>query len=740
MNEVREQETGDESGGEMSIQELLLIVLVAWKSIIIITTIAILVGMLYIWRSVPIYKVDALIQVSEKSNSSLSALGDMGSMFDITSPSQAEIELLRSRMVLEEVVKGLKLDVLVQPIYFPLIGQAYANRNHQALEPVDAPFDVDGYSWGGEILRVTGFRVPSKMQEQAFILTVGDRSEFVLSDPAGRYPFKCRVGKRCGLKIGRDTLSIYVPQLEANPGARFKVTKKRMLKAIKRIRNNFSAAELGKQSGMLGLSLTNTNPDLAAQILNKIADNYVRQNVEHKSEEAGKTLRFLKNQLPGLRVTLEASENRLNQYRLKIGSIDLSQEASMVLQQTVKLESNLLQLKQKKSDLLRLYEKRHPAVQALDDQINDVRKQIKGLNSEVRQLPHDQQEVLRLSRDVEVNNKLYTTMLNNVQKLQVVKAGKIGNVRIVDRAQPTYDPIKPQKTLLVVLFTVFGIVLGIIWAFIRKFWVAGVDDPALVTKKFGLPVYATVPYCPQQELLRSELTADESTGFLQMVGKTDEMVVESLRSLRTMLHYGMKGAKNNSIMFTGPTSGIGKSFVSSNFAASLAEVNSRVLVMDLDMRRGHLHHYFGMARGRGMSEVLMGKVEIQDVIIETGITNLDCVSSGTLFAGSSELLMRAEFSEVLLYVIERYDYVILDAPPILSVTDSLIIGQHTGTNFLLLKHAAHSMDEIAKSKQQLEHAGVEIKGVIFNNVAQNKVFKKDYTFKYSIDDLNEITR
>ena len=320
---------------------------------------------------------------------------------------------------------------------------------------------------------------------------------------------------------------------------------------------NSKSVSQGKQSKLLELSLDAAQPLFAADVLNQIANTYLRQNVERRSEEANSTLNFLEKQLPTLKEQLNTAEAALNNYRLKEGSVDLPRETQVILEKIVNIESKLTQLGQERPELLRRFTDRHPRVQALDLQISALEQELKGLNQNVQALPQRQQEILRLSRDVEVNSALYSFLLNKTQELRVVKAGTIGNVRIVDYSSVPIRPVKPRKLQIGLISLISGLFLGIAIVFLRRSLNDTVEDPKLLETQLSLPIYATVPHSKLQEKINKDPKKNKISHLLAVSNPSD-LAVESLRSLRTALHFGMLESRNNIVMITSPGPNAGK--------------------------------------------------------------------------------------------------------------------------------------------------------------------------------------
>lgn len=705
-----------EDGDELSLQDLLYILWDGKWRLIIVVLLALALSVFYTWSATPVYRVDALVQIEEKSSGTSALFTDLGDMLDTTSPAAAEIEIAKSRLTLGRVVEKLDLHIKVKPETLPVIGEALLRNQKTEFER--------------EMPRLSTLELPDSLKDVPLTIVKKGKNRYALLQDEESI-LEGTVDITLEGTYDGDPCRIFVSRFDAEPGTRFVLIEKSMLSAIENLKENLSVEETEKQSGVLSLSYRDSDPVQATKILNEICTQYLMQNVERSSEEAETTLKFLQKQLPELKQKMERAEENLNAYRFKAGTVDLTQEATLMLDQSVSYDAMIFELDQKREDLLRLFKASHPVVKAVDAQIAQLQKEVENLETSVKKLPKTQQEILRLNRDVMVNTELYTTLLNNAQQLQVVKAGEIGSVRIIDQAMPTTKPIKPKKMMLWGLSLIIGLMAGSGWVLLIRLWDKGVEDPARIEERFGLPVYATVPHSAKQDLLYKQVQKKKSGIFVLAHLEKEDHAVESFRSLRTTLHFSMLDTVNNVIMVAGPCSGIGKTFVSINFAATLALSGKKVLIIDADMRKGQIHQYFGLSRRDGLSDVLAGTKAVQEVIKETDIENFWLMSMGQLPPNPSELLLQQRFSDCLKTLQKDYDYIIVDAPPILAVTDAVIVGKHAGTTLLLLKHRYHPMGEIETSVKRLKHAGVNLKGVVFNDVAMSKSqYGGRYGYKY----------
>ena len=208
------------------------------------------------------------------------------------------------------------------------------------------------------------------------------------------------------------------------------------------------------------------------------------------------------------------------------------------------------------------------------------------------------------------------------------------------------------------------------------------------------------------------------------------MAVEALRSLRTALHFAQVDAPNNVVMLTGPAPGLGKSFVSLNLAAILATSGKKVVVIDADMRRGHMHEALLLPRGPGLSDVISGSVSLDQVLHATPVEGMRFIATGTIPPNPSELLLKEQFAQLLQTLSKEFDTVIIDTPPALAVTDAAVVGRLAGTTLLLLKSGEHPMRTIQDTYRRLHSAGVAVRGTLFNQLSVGDGKYSNYSYRY----------
>ncbi|KHD23502.1 tyrosine protein kinase [Vibrio caribbeanicus] len=711
MTTQQSRQTTDNSSDEIDLGKLLGILLDAKWLIIAVTAIFTVAGVAIALLSTPIYKADALIQIEQKSSGGISAMvGDMGELFSQESSATTEIEIIKSRMILGDTVDKFNLTTVASPSYLPLVGKGIARLSGDLNQITISRYELPDYALG---------------MEHKLIVLDAEKKQYQLVREDERVVLEGTAGKLAK----NEDYTLFVTDLQSSTGFEFGIAKRSRLEAIEWLKRNLSISERGKQTGILNISFEGEDRTLISDILNHISQTYFLQNVERNSAEAEKSLTFLKQHLPEIKTNLTSSEDILNQYRQENESVDLGLEAQSTLKVMVELEAQLNELTFKESDISQRFTKDHPAYRSLLDKRQTLLNEKERLNQQVQKLPKTQREILRMTRDVEVNQQIYIQLLNKVQELSIIKAGTVGNVRILDSAQTYMVPVKPKKPLIAVLATLLGGMLSVAFVLVKAAFHRGVENPDEI-EQIGLSVYASVPRSEMQESLFSKVKKKHRDGQMALLAEANpaDLSVEALRGLRTSLHFAMMEADNNVLMISGPAPGIGKSFVSTNFAAVAAKTGQRVLLIDADMRKGYLQKPFGLKWDNGLSDLLSGKIDTAQSIKTTSIENLDIIARGQVPPNPSELLMHRRFKELLDWASSEYDLVIVDTPPVLAVTDPSIVGALAGTTLMVARFGQNTVKEIDVARDRFEKAGIEVKGVILNAV--EKKASSSYGYGY----------
>ncbi|VTU33395.1 polysaccharide biosynthesis tyrosine autokinase [Variovorax sp. RA8] len=677
-----------------------------------ITLVVFVIGASYAFLERPVYESNMVIQVEDTEPGGKGILAEAGGLVDVKTPASAEIEIIRSRMIAGQAVEAAKLYIASGPRYVPYIGGWLARRANGLSDP--GFLWLDGYVSGTERILVSQFDVPTIMEGGLFTVTAAANNQYTLDYP-GMQQLKGTVGTMLKAETPEGPITLQIDQLAGKPGALFNLYRYAKLPTTIGLQSSLVLQERGKNSGIVNVSLQDTDPFKLTRVLNAVGDQYVKQNIERKAAEAQKTLAFLDVQLPLFKKQLEASEEVYNRYRNQKGTVAFSEEAALILGQSVDRQTKLLDAQQRRRELESRFTSAHPAVQTLDSQIAALRSDMGSIQERIKGLPAIQQEAVRMERDVKVNTELYQSLLNNALQLRLVKEGKVGNVRVLDEAVVPSQPVKPNRKVIIAAALALGLFLGIVAAFIRSSFVEQrLRDPHEVEADTGLPVFSTIPLSPSQAAIAKRRLSGATGVRLLAIENPDDPAVESLRSLRTAMQFAMLESPNNRVLISGPTPGVGKSFVTANFAALMAAAGKRTLLIDADLRRGHTHQYFGLQRHGGLSELIAGSLTVQQTVHRQVVPNLDFLATGQLPPNPAELLVSDSFKTMLERLSEQYDLVVIDTPPVLVAADTSTVAAHVGTVLLVARADQSTMGELKESTRRLSMSGKAATGVLLN--------------------------
>ncbi len=660
---------------------------------------------IYAFSVTPVYQADALVQVEAKQGNAL--LKNLTSLRSDLSPDVApELLLLKSRMVLGQTVDRLGLTYEVNRRLFPVIG-AFWEHVH-GRNPAE--------------ITIGSLNIPSvEGDPQTLLLTVLEQ---------GRYRLEGQTLEAEGIvgkALLKEGVSLLVTSLNAAPGTQFTLNIVTRLEAINAIQSRLTVVESSKQSGMIALTLTGDDPGKTATVLNTIAENFLSQNIARQEAKDSRSLTFLQDQLPKISRELDEAEARLNAYREQSDLVDLSLEAKSVLDQVVNVENQLNELTFREAEVSQLFKKDHPTYRALLEKKQTLERERARLYSRVSSMPSTQQEILRLSRDVESGRAVYMQLLTRQQELSISRSSAIGNVRIIDPAVTQPAPVKPRKALIILFGMMIGLLLSAGTVLVRSAFKRGITSSEQL-EEFGMPLLVTLPrsvwlwkktHLRRRNLFTSHWKHRISNVPFLPIDRPADTFVEAMRGLRTSLHFTMMDTANRVVVVSGPTQDCGKTLVSTSLASIVAQAGQRVLFIDADMRKGYVHNVFRLNNHRGLSCVLDGTVEWQEAIQRFEKGGFDVLTCGPQPTHPVDLLMSERFQDVMAQIEKRYDIVIIDTPPVLAVTDALLIARAAATTLLVARFGKTSVKEIETSLKRMERMNVKVNGVILNDIVKS---------------------
>ncbi len=652
-----------------------------------------LIGAGYSYLATPIYQANATLQYDKQSQVSFfDQMGDLSPFTGGGNQVDSEIEVIKSRMVLGKTVSDLNLDTQVESA------------------------DLASRLLGSDSnIRVSYYSVPEALVGTPATLTYlgDDRFSLKLEDQL--------LEGKVGELLKKDDISIIVSSIKAEIGEEFTLTKNGRYATIENLRNTLALTEVGKGTGIISMTIKGADRADNVRILDSIIKNYVDQNTDRKKEVTNNTLTFLNDYLPKVKAKLDSYENELNAFRKKNESIDLSLEAKSALDSALQVEGKLNELTFKEIEIQQLYTRNHPAYQSLIDKRQKLLSEKALITKGIQKLPGTQQQIVRLTRDVESEQAIYNQLVAKQQELSVMNSGITADVRIIDTAESQPNPVAPKKSLIMALSLILGFIIGCAYVIAREFFnnkIKGTED----LDALGVNVYATIPYSTNEKKL---ISAGNKQPLA--IENPADTAIEAIRSLRTSVYFSVMNQGNNLVMITSASPGVGKSFVTSNMAVVLANAGKRVLLIDTDLRKGRIHKAFGLDNKLGLSEYLSQINSITPTVHQSVIENLDIICRGKNVTHSSELLMSERFKNLLDKVKNEYDIVVIDTAPILAITDAAVIGKYVGTSLLIAFYDVNTVKDIELSLKRFKQNDIEVTGVILNGIDARS---DDYNYVY----------
>ncbi|MBB5507439.1 polysaccharide biosynthesis tyrosine autokinase [Paraburkholderia atlantica] len=718
---------------------------------IVVTTVVVLtLAVAYLLIATPIYSADVIVRVDPPEPNALGlALQNQELLPPPTPSSVTEMAVMESRSVLQPVIDQFRFDISVKPHKLPVLGDI-AEKFATPGQPSAPWLGLKSYAWGGERVQIAALDVPRDLEEEKLTLTALDNGAFELHGPSGELLASGTVG----MPVKQNGVSMLVKELAARPGTKFEVIRWNELDAIKRFENLIKIGDKVKDSGLLQIQYRDKSPDKAAAVANALGQQYLASAVASRQSNDTQTLAFINGELPRLLGDLRKAEEALKNFRSNSQSMQPTNEAQAYLQGGLDLDKQIATLQLQRTQMLERYTPQSRWVQNIDEQLAQLKEAKAKFSDHFNGMPASERESVDLIRAQKVAETVYLGMVQKAEQLQVRRASTTGGAHILDQAIRPHMPVMPQPILVLGGGLVLGIVSGVVLVFMRRHVMIGVTDPRYVERQMSVPVFGEILFSHQQLLLDRDATAGRKslppatgrahpplqkslheiqldTGIQNRILAArfpHDTSVEALRSVRTAVTRDLAHARNNIVMIIGPTPSAGKSFVAANLAILHAEVGQRVVLIDADMRRGHLASLFNESNRGGLSEVLAERLPLRNALRSTRIDGLTFLSCGVRPENPAALLMKPRLKDVLERLSSQFDLVIIDTPPFLAVTDASIVANEAGASLLVLRSGMQSEEEIADTIRKVERAEGRIAGAVFNGIPLRRS-RKNYGYE-----------
>lgn len=742
-------------------------VLMRRRRTFLIAFLAVFIGVAaYTMLMKPVYEATATLYVKEDSNKS-SKLGELA-LLPTSNPIDAEIEIVKSRTIAEKVVNHLHLD-----------------------------WSVTSRSKGVscKLLEFT-----PAAPKNSYQLHFKDNSTYTLTDEDGGQLAQGVVGQL----LQTPAVSMLVGEFSGKPGDICMLNIRPFNRAVAALRGATKISELGKRTNIIRIAYQNTNPFQARDVVNSLVQAYLDQTVAFKSEEASRTVGFVEEQLKNVRSELDNSESNLQGYKSTSGVVNLDNEAEELIKKVSEVEKDraavtlqkrqvefalaalkeaakkrtiyspstmdpmvstmaakLTELEMQKRSLLAENTEQHPQVKALQGQIDelqnkiratyettlknlskqegDISKRLEDYEASLRKLPAAERELARFTRVTKVNANIFTFLLQKQEEARIAQAATISNIKIVDSAITPELPVKPQKKKNLLLGLLVGLMVGVGLAFFHDYMDDTIKDEEDARNTLRWPLLATIP---QIQAVAADGTHSDAN--LVSYQSPKSVAAEAFRALRTGLHFAAVRKQQKVIMVTSTFPGEGKTTISANFAETLAQNGSKVLLIGGDLRRPTLHKLFNFANVPGLTELIAGDCELNKIVHQTQINNLDVLSAGTNPPDPSELLGSERMMKLLSFLKQGYDYIIIDAPPVLAVTDTSVMVSLCDALIVVIETGRVPQKAIRRVQEILASVNAPIAGMVVNDktgtAQQYGYYGSYYGYGYVYGDEENATR
>jgi len=707
MNEKINQVKDSAENNELDLSSIISLIKSYWRWIVLSGFVGLFLALLVVMTHVPIYSANALIQVKADNSPTSGLMGKVGAlaagMSQQASPAEVQQSLLHSRYILGTVIQDLNLNISVKPHYFPLIGRRLA-REYEGQSLAPAKFGLSKYAWGGDQVNLKNMKVTSDLTGVKLTLVKLSNSSYQLVGNDGSILVKGQFGKQ----EAQNGVIMQINGMHSRIGEAFTVVVSDPSAILKLLSAALNISDLGGQdgstkTGVLQVSLNWPNRVQLPIILNKILSIGTQKNIVQNSKNAALSLEFINQQIPRVKAQLTKAEDALNQYQEAHHIVDMTDEAKMMLTQLSTQEQSLQNMTMQRTLLLQSYTKNHPIVLAMNDKIKHLQQSIEQIKSKMQHLPSADQKALSLMRDVKVKEAIYVSLLQRTEELAVVKAGTIGDISVLSLSTTPKMPMAAHSFSKLLMGFILGCLLATLAFIARRILMNVLLSADEVEKRIPVSVQAVLPYC--KRLINKHKSKKKNV----LIAKEykDEPIVESIRGLRTTLQLSLATESKKIIAVLGSTPGIGKTLLSTNLALVLADTDKKVLLIDTDMRRGQSKSAFAIESDMGLSDYLAGNVDLPHVINKVD-NQLDVITSGTYTTKSNDLLLNSTFGDMLEKLEPSYDYIVLDTPPILALSDAVLVAKYATANVFLVGLGKNKADEITAAYNRFKSNNISV--------------------------------
>jgi exopolysaccharide transport family protein len=452
------------------------------------------------------------------------------------------------------------------------------------------------------------------------------------------------------------------------------------------------------------------------------------------------------------------TETRYKQAVAMRGTPDMLDSITEVLNNELirQIKSMEVELYKRMSELSKKYGQKHPQMVAIESELKTLQKRkarevnqvINSLRNEYRvalakenslkaALAKQKNESLELNRkaieygvlrrEAESARHMYELLIKRFKEASLTEDMRTGNIRVIDRAEAPEYPVKPKKKLNILLAIIVGLVTGIGLAFFFEYLDNTIKIPEDVKQHLKIPYLGPVPLFSTES---EGNPRDNTSRELVTLHSPKSTASESFRGIRTGILFSSAESAPQVILISSACPREGKTITTANLAATMAQAGSKVIILDCDMRKPKMHKLFGVARDRGISNILVGTSDVQEAIFHTTMPNLDVIPCGPIPPNPSEILGSARMATLLNDLRKRYAHILMDSSPSTAVTDVVVLSKWVDGVVLVIRAGDTAREIVKNGVAQFGAVGAHILGAVLNGVDMGKDSYYYYQYYY----------
>ncbi len=742
--------------------------------IFMIMALSVLGGLVYLYFAQPIYETYSTIEVSnDKLDVDIMNQRKYENNDDMTL-IDTQVEVIRSKKMIKDAIDKIGY----QTRYY-----MYSNYKKRELYK-DSPFEISDLEIKNphfyntefyiEVIDQNRFRLYTKKQSFLEAL-LGNDENTILYD--GEHYFD--------KEVNTPFFSATFKKLLPFSGSKYSFIVLDKDSAANQISERLSVFPTAKNSSIVKLIYQDNNALRSKEFLDALVNIYLSKSISKNSSKASQALIFVDQQLDEVKAKLKDSAVKLENYKEENNLINIESESDATIKQLSNLKtqladikmqenafaslygefkkgnygaisslakeypvletllSDLQKAKSEKISLLSVFTSSHPDVQKANEKVQDIQmaleSSIESINDTLREkrrsmedalysrettlskLPGKERELAELKRTYNVNQKTYQFLLEKQAEMSITKASNVSPNRVLDQATMPKKPVKPNKPMILGATLLLGMLASLLFMLLKDFFDNKIKTKDDIVNATRIPFYGVVPYV-------------KSTNKIFVIEDQQSIASEAMRLIRTNLEFISTQNKGKVIVVSSTVPSEGKTTTSTNLASVFGMSDKKTIVISLDMRRPMLHKVFALTNKVGMSTVLSNNSELNEVVWEhKKIKNLDIITSGPIPPNPSELIQSGDLSNIMDKLRESYDYIIIDAPPMGSLTDAILLMKLADISLIVFKSEFSEKEFIESLEDMIESYNLENVGIILNSVKEKNMsqsfFKYSYTYK-----------